>query len=397
MRETDQEELEEAVLRWDPLVPLEDPYPLFRRLRDEAPLYYDEARDVWAFSRFEDIQRVARDWATFSSREGNDHDDTYQLFLPAGDLAGVDPPVHTRLRNVLHKAFKPSEIRARFEPGVRARATDLIDRFVDTGRADFAQDLARPLPGHMICTWLGFPEEDHPQLLEWFGRMLDRVPGERALPPRSVAARDNMRAYITAAAAERRVTPREDLLGIMVQAQADGLFSEDEILGSSILLFIAGITTTSGLISNSLYHLDRYPDQRELIRLEPERMPGAIEELLRFDAPIQTLIRTTTTDVKEYGTVIPKASHVGLIWASANRDERRWADPDRLDITREPQRHLAFGEGIHHCIGAPLARLEAQVVFEELFKRIPEYTVTGPLVRISTPTDRAFERLPVEF
>jgi cytochrome P450 len=397
MRETDQEELKEAVLRWDPLVPLEDPYPLFRRLRDEAPLYYDEARDVWAFSRFEDIQRVARDWATFSSREGNDHDDTYQLFLPAGDLAGVDPPVHTRLRNVLHKAFKPSEIRARFEPGVRARATDLIDRFVDTGRADFAQDLARPLPGHMICTWLGFPEEDHPQLLEWFGRMLDRVPGERALPPRSVAARDNMRAYITAAAAERRVTPREDLLGIMVQAQADGLFSEDEILGSSILLFIAGITTTSGLISNSLYHLDRYPDQRELIRLEPERMPGAIEELLRFDAPIQTLIRTTTTDVKEYGTVIPKASHVGLIWASANRDERRWADPDRLDITREPQRHLAFGEGIHHCIGAPLARLEAQVVFEELFKRIPEYTVTGPLVRISTPTDRAFERLPVEF
>jgi len=160
---------------------------------------------------------------------------------------------------------------------------------------------------------------------------------------------------------------------------------------------MAGITTTAGLISNSLYHLERSPDQRDLVRREPDRWPVAIEELLRYDAPIQTLIRTTSTDTEAYGTVIPAGSHVGLIWAAANRDDRRWPDPDRLDLTRTPERHLAFGEGIHHCIGAPLARLEARVAFEELFRRIPEYTVTGPVQRISTPTDRAFESLPVEF
>ena len=164
-----------------------------------------------------------------------------------------------------------------------------------------------------------------------------------------------------------------------------------------MLLFIAGITTTSGLISNSLLHLDRFPDQRELMRRDPTVIPAAIEELLRYDAPIQALARTTTRAVDSYGVAIPTGARVVLVWASANRDERRWADPDRLDITREPQRHVSFGDGIHHCLGAPLARLEARIVFEELFRRIPEYAVSGPTVRIKTPTDRALESLPVEF
>jgi cytochrome P450 len=397
MTEASQIVLGDAPARWDPLAQLDDPYPVYRKLRDEAPLYHHESREVWAFSRFDDVQRVARDWATYSSRDGNDYDDGYQLFAPAGDLAGVDPPVHTRLRRVLHSAFNPNEIRARFEPEVRKRAIALIDRFADAGRADFARDLARPLPGQIICSWLGFPDEDHPQLLEWFGGMLDRVRGERALPRSALSARDHLRSYIADAAADRRVAPRDDLLGLLVKAEQDGLISNDEIFGSSILLFMAGITTTAGLISNSLFHLDQYHDQRELIRREPERIPVAVEELLRFDAPIQTLIRTATSDVEAYGVVIPAGSHVGLIWAAANRDERRWPDPDRLDVTRAPERNLAFGEGIHHCIGAPLARLEARVAFEELFKRIPRYAVGGPVERISTPTDRAFERLPVEF
>ena len=164
-----------------------------------------------------------------------------------------------------------------------------------------------------------------------------------------------------------------------------------------MLLFMAGITTTSGLISNSLLNLARFPDQREILRREPGRLPVAIEELLRFDAPIQTLVRATTRDVHVDGSTIPAGSRVNLIWASANRDERRWSDPDRLDITRGPQRHVAFGEGIHHCLGAPLARLEGRIALEELFKRVPEYAVSGPIVRISTPTDRALESLPVVF
>ena len=186
-------------------------------------------------------------------------------------------------------------------------------------------------------------------------------------------------------------------MSALVEAREAGSISSDELLGASMLLFVAGITTTSGLISNSLLHLDRFPDQRTLIRDDPSVLPAAIEELIRFDAPIQALARTASREVAAHGRVIPEGARIVLVWASANRDERRWADPDRLDITRDPQRHVSFGDGIHHCLGAPLARLEARIAFEELFRRIPEYAVTGPIVRVKTPTDRALESLPVEF
>jgi cytochrome P450 len=385
---------------WNPLIALDDPYPVYRRLRDEAPLYHDERLDLWALSRFDDVQAAAKDWETFSTSIGgfgNDIDDTYQLFLPAGDLAGVDPPIHTRLRGALRLAFSPSALRTRFEPIVRRKVIELIDAFADSGHADFARDLARPLPGTTMFSWFGFPETDHPQLLAWFGEMLERDPGERALPDRALAGRDRIRAYMQAAAAERRIARRDDLMSFLVEATESGQISADELLGASMLLFVAGITTTSGLISNSLLHLDRFPDQRALIRDDPSVMAAAIEELLRFDAPIQALARTATRDVALHDGVIPEGARVALLWASANRDERRWVDPDRLDIGREPQRHVSFGDGIHHCLGAPLARLEARIVFEELFRRIPEYAVSGPIVRIKTPTDRALESLPVEF
>ena len=391
---------DEAAVAWDPLVQLDDPYPVYRRLRDQAPVYHNPERDMWALSRFDDVHAAGRDWETFSSSAGgtgNDADDTYQIFLPAGDVAAADPPLHTRLRGALRLAFSPSQIRLRFEDAARTRAISLLNEFADARAADFARDFARPLPAHVMFTWFGFPDDDHPQLLEWFSGMLNRTIGQRALPASTIAARDRMRAYVEAAAAERRVSPREDLLGFVVEAQKRGELTPDEVIGSSMLLFIAGIVTTSGLISNSLLHLVRFPEQRALLRSEPERFPAAIEELLRFDAPIQSLIRTTTREVEIDGTTIPSGAYVNLIWASANRDERRWSDPDRLDIAREPVRHVAFGEGIHHCLGAPLARLEGRIAVEELLKRIPEYAVAGDIVRVRTPTDRALERLPVEF
>jgi cytochrome P450 len=390
----------QAPVAWDPLVQQDDPYPLYRRLRNEAPVYWNADREMWALSRFDDIHAAARDWETFSSSAGgtgNDADDTYQLFEPAGDVAATDPPLHTRLRGALRLAFSPSQIRTRFEEPVRVRANTLIDAFAGSGGADLAYGFARPLPAHVMFTWFGFPDEDHEQLQAWFGAMLERVTGQRALPVSALAARDHMQAYLQSAMADRRQTPRDDLLGFLVAAQSDGQLSRDEVIGGSMLLFIAGITTTTGLISNSLLNLDRFPDQRELLRREPERMPVAIEELLRFDAPIQSLVRTTTRDAVLDGSTIPAGSKVNLIWASANRDERRWPDADRLDVTRDPQRHVAFGEGIHHCLGAPLARLEGRIALEELFKRVPGYTVSGPVVRIRTPTDRALESLPVTF
>lgn len=385
---------------WDPLVPLDDPYPAYRRLRDSAPCYHHEGRDVWVLSRFDDIVAAAKDWETFSSSAGgtgNDVDDTYQLFLPAGDLPAADPPLHTRLRGALRLAFSPSALRVRFEPAVRAKVHELIDGFIDEGHADFAYDLARPLPATTMFTWFGFAEEDHTALLALFNDMLQRTSGERALPPAALAARDRLRLYVQDVARERQQAPRDDLMTFLVDAVAAGQLSVDELLGSSLLLFVAGITTTSGLISNSLLHLGRDPGQRAIVVREAAAIPTAIEELLRYDAPIQILIRTTTREVDVGGSTIPSDSTVLLVWASANRDERRWDDPDRLDLTRQPTRHVAFGEGVHHCLGAPLARLEARIVFEELFRRIPDYEVSGPIVRVKTPTDRALERLPVEF
>jgi len=388
-----------APLVWDPLDQLADPYPTYRRLRDEAPAYWNADREMWALSRFDDIHAASRDWETFSSAggTGNDADDTYQMFLPAGDVAATDPPLHTRLRGALRMAFSPSQIRVKFEEPVRTRANSLIDAFADTGHADFAQGFARRLPSHAMFTWFGFPDEDHEQLNSWFALMLDRVRGQRALPATALAARDQMRGYLEEAVADRRRTPRDDLLGFLVAAHAEGQVSTDEITGSCMLLFQAGIITTSGLISNSLLNLARFPDQRRLLHDEPGRLPVAIEELLRFDAPIQALVRTTTTDVDIRGTTIPAGSRVNLIWGSANRDERRWPDADQLDIDRDPQRHVAFGEGIHHCLGAPLARLEGRIALEELLRRIPDYEVDGPVLRVATPTDRALESLPVVF
>src|SRR5690349_2985562 len=329
----------DPAIGWDPLLPLDDPYPVYRRLRDEAPVFHHRERDVWALSRWDDVQAAAKDWETYSSSvggTGNDLDDTYQLFLPAGDLPAADPPLHTRLRGALRLAFSPSALKVRFEPAVRSQVRVRIDAFAGAGRADFARDLARPLPGTTMFTWFGFPEADHDDLLDSFGEMLERDRGRRELPARAVAARDRVRDYIAALADERRRSRQEDLLSFLVDAEAAGQLTTDELLGSSMLLFVAGITTTSGLISNSLLHLDRFPDQRALIVSDPSVIPAAVEELLRFDPPIQTLARTATRDVEAYGDVIPAGARVALLWGSANRDERRWPDPDRLDIRRPP-------------------------------------------------------------
>ena len=400
MAAVDQSATIEPGVAWDPLIQLDDPYPVYRQLRDEAPAHYHARRDLWTLSRWDDVAAAAKDWETFSSSvggRGNDVDDTYQLFLPAGDLPAADPPLHTRLRGALRLAFSPSALKVRFEPAVREQVRGLVDRFVKAGGGDFAWDLARPLPATTMFAWFGFPEDDHEQLLAWFGDLVERTQGESALPTVALAARDRLQAYVRDIAAERRTVPSDDLMTHLVRAEGTGELTSDELLGSSLLMFVAGITTTSGLLSNSLYHLASRDAVRDTMGVDPTTIPVAVEELLRFDGPIQALARTTIRPVELHGTTIPEGARVVLLWGSADRDERHWPDPDTIDISRPQIRHVAFGDGIHHCLGAPLARLEARIVFEELLPRIPAWSVSGPIVRLRTPTDRGLERLPIEF
>ena len=400
MAAVEQRATNDPSVAWDPLIQRDDPYPVYRELRDRVPVHYHPGRDLWTLARWADVTASAKDWETFSSSvggRGNDVDDTYQLFLPAGDLPAADPPLHTRLRGALRLAFSPSALKVRFEPAVRRQVRAMVDGFLAAGGGDFAWDLARPLPATTMFTWFGFPEDDHEQLLAWFADLLERTPGDPRLPAVSIAARDRLHVYVREIAEERRRAQSDDLMTHLVRAEAAGELSSDELLGSSILMFVAGITTTSGLLSNSLYHLASRAELRDTMRLDPAAIPTAVEELLRFDAPIQALARTTTRDVELHGTTIPAGARVVLLWGSADRDERHWDDPDTIDISRPQIRHVAFGDGIHHCLGAPLARLEARIVFEELLPRIPAWSVSGPIVRLRTPTDRGLERLPVSF
>ena len=206
-----------------------------------------------------------------------------------------------------------------------------------------------------------------------------------------------MRAYVLAALDERRARPRDDLLGALVRAGQSGALEPAEVASMPVHLFFAGIQTTSALISRSLLLLARHPAQRRLLVDDPSLLPTAIEELLRYESPIQWFARTATQDVALHGEVIPAGARVLLMWGSANRDERRWEDPDRLDIIRPPRRHLAFGDGIHHCLGAPLARLEGRIALEELLPRIPDYELSGPVVPLYTPGERVLAHLPVVF
>ncbi len=380
---------------YDPLIVNDDPYPIYKTLRDSSPLYRNETRGFWALTRFNDVQQASRDWQTFSQRPAVDLDETGRLFQP-GNFVDSDPPEHDRLREAVRERFDPKTIVA-LEPAVRQRVRSLIGTFIENGQADLVQDFARLLPTHLVCDLLGFPEADHEQLWSWFINMAERELGTAELPARAWEARVAAGDYIGEALRLRADSPQDDLLTTIIGAERVGMLSHEEAVNIPILLLFAGIQTTWSLISTALIALDQHRDQRTELTARPELIPNAIEEFLRFDAPVQFLARSTTRDVKLHGQVVPRGGRVLLIWGAANRDGRRWENPDVLDVRRDLHRHLAFGDGIHHCLGAPLARLEARVALEEVLAHLPEYEVSGTPTRVYTPADRAFRRIPVVF
>lgn len=380
---------------YDPFEGYDDPYPVYRRLRLEAPVYYNAAIKLWVLSRFEDVQSAARNHALFSSACGVALDDESELYSP-GAFLDYDPPDHDRLRAAMGKHFTPKTIH-RLEDTVRAKARSLLAPFLERGELDIAEQVARPLPASIVCSLLGFPVSDHGQLLEWFSRMIDKPPGQAELPAWVWEANREMRAYVDEAADARVAHPREDLLTALVQAEGAGAVTRDELIGMSIFVFYAGIMTTAGLIANSINNLAAHGEQRRLLIDDRALIPTAVEELLRYDAPVQSVSRVTTAEATLHGVTIPEGDRVLILFGAANRDEVRWEGAERLDLRREHKRHLAFGEGIHHCLGAPLARLEGRVILEEVLELMPEYEVTGAIERLYAPHERSIEHLPISF
>ena len=378
------------MVEYDPFLFYEDPYPIYRGLRDEAPVYLNPERRLWVLSRFDDVQRAGRDWRTFSSAEGVDIDDSR---LGPGSFLDADPPRHDELRKLLHADFSPAALR-RLEPLIAAKVDALVSALLERGSVDLVDELARRLPVSVVCDLLGAPAEDHPQLEAWYAGMLHREPGRPEVTETAERATREMRDYIVAAVTERMVAPRDDLFSTIAVAHSEGRLTMEEVDGMCRLLLLAGVHTTSSLIANTLMLLEDRPGDRRALGADPARIPTAVEELLRFLAPVQSGARVTTAEVELHGTVIPRAERVLLLWASANRDERRYPDPDTLDLGRTPLRNVAFGEGIHFCLGAPLARLESRIAFEALFTRIPEYEIVGPVERHFTFLERGIARLP---
>ncbi len=373
----------------------EDPYPTYRQLRDRCPAYLDPERGFWALSRHDDVRAAIDDWPTYSSSGGITLERRTENVEPM--LIEMDPPRHTELRALVSRAFTPRRV-ADLEGPTCALALELAADFEPGRRVDVIDDFAAKLPMAVISVMLGVPREDQDELRSWSDAMLHREEGSAELTPEGLDGAVRLYGYFNDVITNRRRTPSEDLVGALVAAQeGDRSLSPAEVLGFCFLLLIAGNETTTKLLGNAVFWLEAFPDQRAKLLADPARIPAAVEETLRYDTSTQALARVLTRDVELHGVTLP-AGHKGLLlFGSANRDERRWDEPDRFDIDRNPAGHLAFGHGLHHCLGAPLARLETRVALEVLLPRLGRYQVdTSDAVRVHSGNVRGFARLPIE-
>ena len=396
--------MSEEVL-FNPLLPEfhANPYPFYKRLREKEPIH-QSPMGFWVLTRYEDCVAVLRD-----QRFGREE---FQQMLTAvyGDGTEMprsmlfrDPPDHTRLRALVSKAFTPRMIETMREH-IQEIVDRLLDRVQDAGRMDVIEDLAYPLPVTVICEMLGVPVDDHASIRGWsadIARSLDAIglPSDEGIVERGRKSRRALGDYFRRLVPERRARPQDDLLSGLLAAEEQGdKLTQDEVIAMCLLLFIAGHETTVNLIGNGTLALLRHPDQLTKLRAEPALIGNAVEELLRYDSPVQRTARITTTEVELAGQLLPKGALVITALGAANRDPAQFADPDRLDVTRKDPRHISFGFGIHFCLGAPLARVEGQLALGTLLRRAPDLALAeaNPEWRESSVL-RGLKRLDVTF
>jgi cytochrome P450 len=384
-----------------------DPFSVYRWMRDEAPVYYSQKWGWWALSRFEDVRAAALDPQTFASFEGIDIDDTAKDQSGPGYLPDLDNPRHDQIRRIVQPHFLPRRIAAQ-EDNIRCVVRGLIAGWRDRGEVDLAQELAWPMPNEVFFNLLGLPsagQSGRDQLERCVHELKDREPDDARLTQVAKAATEGIQNYFVDLLNQRRHAPREDLVTHLVNADIDGtpfadehLTTASEVLGLMTVLFLGGVETTAGLTSTLFKLLAEHPDQRSVLQQDPSLIASAVEETVRYATPLQLVGRTTTRDVTMHGVTIPAGGRVVLVYGAANRDERQFPDPDAFDVTRGRFRHLGFGEGMHGCLGAPLARLEAKIAAEEALPVLGDYTLTGPAVRYrSTPNAYVWSHLPLAF
>ena len=379
----------------------DDPYPVWKRLRDEQPLYRNERFDFWAVSRFADVEACARDWQTFISSKGT----LLELIradvaLPRGMFIFEDPPVHDLHRGLMSRVFTPRRVAA-LEARVREFCARALDRFVGEPGFDYVRDLGADMPMRVISEMLGIPESDQEAVRDSTdaGLRLTEDGVSNPIDTTAVLAdAQRFREYI----AYRRRHPADDLMTDLLEVRfvdengVQRTLDEDEIVNYATLLAAAGNETTTRLIGWTGYLLAKHPEQREILLRDRALVPGAIEEILRYEAPSPVQARFVTRDVALHGATVPAGAVMLLLNASANRDERRFDDPDRFDVRRRSEHHLSFGHGLHFCLGAALARLEGRVALEEVLARFPRWEIDDANAeRARTSTVRGWQRLPV--
>ncbi|MFP8882357.1 MAG: cytochrome P450 [Myxococcota bacterium] len=379
----------------------EDPYPIYREFRDQLPCAYNEKMDFYALFRFEDVWKATLDWETYSSSLGPMLENRGQIPSEAFSIIGLDPPAHTRLRNLISRGFTPRRIGA-LEREMRDIARGYLDALSDQSDFDIQREFSVKLPMDVISALLGIPPEYRDRYREWVDRGLERDPDTGLPSQQGISGMQQARALILDLLAQRRADPHEDLISLLANAdleepdRAPRRLTDAEVGGFCGLLAAAGAETTAKLIGNAVVYLGRDPAQRKLLFEDPGRIPLAIEELLRYDAPSQFQGRVVLRDVTVGGVTIPKGARVALVTGAACRDEREFDDPDRLDLSRRVRREIYFGYGQHFCIGKSLARLEARIALEEIAARFPDYEVNeAGLKRTYQAHVRGFKNVPI--
>jgi cytochrome P450 family 142 subfamily A polypeptide 1 len=373
----------------------DDPHEIWTWMRREAPVYYDESSDVWGIARYDDVLAIEKDAATFSSRRApRPHGHALPMMI------SMDNPDHQRRRSLVSRGFTPRRV-AQHEETVERLCATILDGVCETGHCDFVWDVAARLPLLLIADLLGFEEELHDDLLEWSDDLIRATDANMTpeIATRGANAMVGFRECQLEVIAQRRASPRDDLISTLCQATIDGEVLDDEsILNETLLILIGGDDTTRHVITCGMLALLDHPDQARILA-DDDNLRVGVEELLRWVSPVKNMARTATRDVELRGQTIHEGDQLMLFYPSANRDEDVFDRADQLDVTRDPNPHLAFGFGPHFCLGASLARLELDVMFREVLRRLPDLRLanTEPLPFRHSNFITGPEAMPVTF